>query len=106
MANSGSGSRGIGCGTLIAVVVFLSVLVAVIGAIAEAFTNLAIWMEDGSEGLPPLAPRDSAYPLAWGLFLAVVAVMVLAGGAAAYELKRRRAFREFAARAEKPGPDL
>lgn len=102
MANTRSGKNSSGCGALIVGLILLGVVAAIIGGIARGLTNLSIWMQYGSAGLPDPLNRSPAYPLAWGLFFGSVAFIGLAVAGAVYEQSRRKWFNVYVAGLQRP----
>ena len=102
MANAGRGKNSSGCGALIVAFIVFALVAAVIGQIARGFTNLSIWMQYGSAGLPDPLDRSPAYPLAWGLFGCLLTFLGLATIAIVYENSRRTRFKAYVAKLERP----
>ncbi len=102
MANSGRGSNSSGCGALIAAFVVFAIVAAVIGQIARGLTNLSIWTQYGSDGLPDPTNRSPAYPMAWGLFFGMLLFVGLAVATVVHEQSRRRRFNAYVGRLKSP----
>jgi hypothetical protein len=102
MTNPTESKSKFGCGGVIAVLIVLGLSVALVELIARGFTNLAIWAEYGSGGLPAGATRSAAHPLGWVLFLGVIACIASERCMVRYERNRRRRFQAYVTRVAAP----
>jgi uncharacterized membrane protein YphA (DoxX/SURF4 family) len=102
LANAKRGNSSSGCGALIALAIVVGLIALVVSVVAEAVTDLAIWMQYGSNGIPSTDERSVAYPLAWSLVLAVLALIGAGLGATRYERSRRRKFEAYIAQLRPP----
>jgi hypothetical protein len=94
MANQG-GKKGSGCGAWIAGLILFAIVVTVIGKIAQGFTTVATSIQYGSAGLPDPTDRSAVYPLAWGLFFAVLITVGFMVAVVGYEYSRRQRFLKY-----------